>query len=102
MIYMNNEINEILVKIFNSNNISKYTEFKLSKSININNDENKKIISSLNLKNNIEAYYNNRTMSCDSIGVVDVSGKRFIDFNDDLWNYTNKGIDGMSLGNTFK
>mgnify|MGYP001223110362 CR=1 FL=1 len=99
---MDNEINDILLKIFNLDNISKYTEFKLNKPINISTDESKKMLLNLNLKKNTEAYYNNRTMSCDSIGVVDVSGKRIIDFNDDLWDYTNKGIDGMSLGNTFK
>ena len=40
-------------------------------------------------------------MAFDGIGVVDIDGKRIVDFNDDMSDMMNKGLDFMVLGNKF-
>lgn len=101
MASIDNEINDILLKIFNQKNIGKYTEYRLKTHIDIAAIEIKNLIVSLNVKSHVKAYYNKKTMNCDSIGVVDVDGTRMIDFNDDYCDMMNKGLDFMIIGTEF-
>ena len=102
MSQIDNEINNILLKIFNQRDIPKYTEYFLKKHVSITSNEIKNLLLKLNNKENVKAYYNYKTMNCDSIGVIDIEGNRIIDFNDDYCDMVNKGIDFMKLGDNFK
>ena len=95
------EINDILLKIFNQKNIDEYTNYFLKKHVSINSDQIKELLLKLNAKPNVKAYYNYKTMSCDSIGVIDSNGIRMIDFNDDYCDMMNKGLDFMTIGTNF-
>lgn len=92
------EIENILLKTFNQNNIKEYTEYILKKNINVDTDTIKKLLTDLNNKPNVKAYYNYKTLNCDSIGVLDHEGCRIIDFNDSYHDLMNKGLDFMTLG----
>ena len=100
---MNNlsDISLTITKIFNTKEFKKYKEFRFNKYYNIENKEIQDLIIKLNLKKNVEAYYNKNTMAFDGIGVVDIDGKRIVDFNDDMSDMMNKGLDFMVLGNKF-
>ena len=41
----------------------------------------------------MKAYYNYRTLLCDTIGVIDMDNHRIIDFDDNYFTMMNKGID---------
>ena len=90
---MNSEIKEILDKINNTLFFKDYTEFKLSKDIDMNHADMKNLIVTLNQKPKTKAYYNSATKNCDTIGVIDVMGTRYIDFDDNYFTLLNKGID---------
>lgn len=94
-----NEIDSIILKIFNQKNITEYTEFYLKKNVDINSYSMKKLLTDLNNKLNVKAYYNYKTYNCDSIGIIDHEGCRIIDFNDSYYDLMNKGFEFMTLGN---
>ena len=89
---MNSEIKEILDKINNTLFFKDYTEFKLSKDIDMNHVDLKNLIVTLNQKPKTKAYYNSATKNCDTIGVIDVMDTRYIDFDDNYYTLLNKGI----------
>jgi hypothetical protein len=95
---LDNEIDNILLKTFNQKNITEYTEFNLKKNVDINSYTMKKLLTDLNNKSNVKAYYNYKTYNCDSIGILDHEGCRIIDFNDSYYDLMNKGLDFMTLG----
>jgi len=97
MSQVSNEIDKILLKIFKIKRIEEYQEYPLQQYVSVNTDMMKKILLDLNSKPNIEAYYNNITKKCDSIGVIDIKENRIIDFNDTYFDLENKGIDCMVL-----
>lgn len=83
-----NILSEIKDKIYKD-----YTSFKI-KPTYIGNELYQKII--FNLKNKDQStYYNYKTKNCDTICVLD-KGKRYIFFEDDIYDMTNKGIDSMT------
>ena len=90
---MNSEIKQILDKINNTLFFKDYTEFKLSKDIDMNHPDMKNLIVTLNQKPKTKAYYNSATKNCDTIGVIDVMSTRYIDFDDNYFTLLNKGID---------
>lgn len=90
---MNSEINEILSKIKDLKFTNKYIEFPLKEPISINNDGIKNLIIKLNNQTNTKAFYNPRTLICDTIGVIDIDNTRIIDFDDNNFTLLNKGID---------
>lgn len=92
---MINEIKNILKKIDETPNFDSYIEFRLSKSVKIDNYEIKTIINHINDRENTIALYNKKTLLFDIIGVTDLNGKRYIDFDDHLYTMTNKGIDNQ-------
>jgi hypothetical protein len=92
---MISEIKNILKKIDETPNFENYVEFRLSKSVKIDNYELKTIINLINNRENTIGLYNKRTLLFDIIGVIDTDGKRYIDFDDDLYTMTNKGIDNQ-------
>ena len=89
---MNIEVNEILSKINKLKYTEQYIEFHLSKPLNIN-EEIKELIRNLNNQSNTKAYYNHKTLTFDTIGVVDIDNNRIIDFDDNNFTLENKGID---------
>ena len=86
-------LQEILNIIKNTPNYVDYVEYNLYKPIDIDNIKIKSIINKLNKNPNIECYYNGKTRNCDIIGVVDINITRIIDFDDNIYTLTNKGID---------
>lgn len=84
-------IQEILNIIKNTPKYVDYVEYKIDKSVCIDNV--KGIINELNNNPNIECYYNGKTRNSDVIGVVDINIIRIIDFDDNIYTLTNKGID---------
>lgn len=85
---------EILNNIKKIKNFSEYKEFSLGKSYIFN--DYKDIIIKLK-QSNTEISYNKITRIFDNIGVIDVNGKRYYDFDDSLWTLTNKGINGSII-----
>ena len=92
------EINSVLNKIKQTKNFPEYKEFFLTKTYNLNgNKELKNIINNGNLENNnTDFMYNKRTHVFNIIGVIDIENKRYIDFDDDWYTMTNKGIDNQT------
>ena len=92
------EIHEILNKIKQTTNFPEYTEFFLNKVYNLNgNKELKNIINEGNRDIKSRVYlYNKRTHLFNIIGVVDIDNIRYIDFDDDWYTMTNKGIDNQT------
>ena len=68
----------------------KYTEFRLKDKINIKNFMY--VIDKLKLEKNVDVIYNTRTHQCDVIGIIDLNGIRYYDFDDEYWSLINKGI----------
>ena len=68
----------------------KYTEFRLKDKINIKNFMY--VIDKLKLEKNVDVIYNTRTHLCDIIGIIDLKGIRYYDFEDEHWSLINKGI----------
>ena len=99
---MNSELREILEKIDNTSFFKDYTEFNLSKDIDMNHNEMKNLIITLNQKPKTKAYYNSATKNCDTIGVIDVVDTRYIDFDDNYYTLLNKGIDKQTDKVDFK
>lgn len=91
---MKYDLDVILEKIKNKNLIFRnYTEFLLKKTLNIKNNHIKDVINNFNKESNIICLYNKKTYVADLIGVVDINNVRYIDFDDNQFTLTNKGID---------
>ena len=86
-------INVILNNIKTTDKYEKYVSYPLVKSIKIDKPNYKNIINEINRMPNMKCYYNGLTRMCDNIGVVDINNIRIIDFDDDMYTMTNKGID---------
>jgi hypothetical protein len=86
------KLQEILNIIKNTPKYVDYVEYNLHKSINIDNVKIKGIINEINKNPNTECYYNKKTRICGIIGVVDINKIRIIDFDDNIYTLTNKGI----------
>lgn len=90
------EINKTLIDIFNNKEkFKKYTEFRLNKVYNIENMNIRNLLIKLNCKQDVKVYYNKSTKCFDFIGVLDDGDIRIIDFNDDMHDMMNKGMDFM-------
>jgi len=85
---------EILNNIKKTKNFSEYKEFSLGKSYIFN--DYKHLIIKLK-QSNTEVSYNKITGRFNNIGVIDLNGKRYYDFDDSLWTLTNKGINGSII-----
>lgn len=92
------EIYEVLNKIKQIKKFPDYTEFFLKKTYNLNgihklkgiiNEGNKDIKSRIYL-------YNKKTHLFDIIGVIDIENVRYIDFDDNWYTMSNKGIDNQT------
>lgn len=93
---LSNEINKILIEIFNSEDkFNQYTEYKLKKVYNIENVNIRNLLIKLNCKPNVKVFYNKNTKCFDYIGVLDDGDIRIIDFNDEMHDMMNKGLDFM-------
>ena len=90
---MNSELKQILNNIDNTKLFKDYTEFRLSKDIDMSCEEMQNLVQNLNSKPQIKAVYNSVTKNCDTIGVIDVLNTRYIDFDDNYYTLLNKGID---------
>ena len=86
-------IQEIITKINITEHFRDYIEFPLKNVLNI--DELRPIMITLNKNPNNYCLYNSKTLRCDNIGVVDVNDKRYIDFDDNKYTMTNKGVDSQ-------
>lgn len=86
-------INVILNNIRTTELYENYVSYRLLESISIDNPNYKNIINEINSHSNMKCYYNGLTRMCDNIGVVDINNIRIIDFDDDMYTMTNKGID---------
>lgn len=89
-------MDEILKEIEKVKNFSNYKEYKLLEYIQID-DKIIDIFYKLNKRDCIKIYYNNRTKQFNNIGVIDIDGLRYYDFDDDIYTLTNKGIDSQIL-----
>lgn len=88
------EINKILELIHKTEKYEKYIEHRLENQYSVKEDFIKNKINNLNIENNnVICLYNSRTHIVDNIGVIDVNGKRYIDFDDNMFTMINKGID---------
>ena len=81
---------EKVIKESKEKKFKKYTEFKLKNKINIKNFMY--LIDELKLEPNVDIVYNTRTYLCDVIGIIDLNGIRYYDFDDEHWSLINKGI----------
>ena len=98
---MSEEIQKIL-KENESKKFDTYTEFRLVKPVNMKDDNSQKLVYDLNNKQQTYATYNSRSYYCDTIGICDnVNGERWIDFDDDMWTMTNKGINVATSKTTY-
>jgi len=93
---MNFEIYKILSNIDKVYKFTKYKEFPLHIPVSIKNSNDlKNLINELNSEPNTICLYNKNTLKVDIIGVVDIKGVRYIDFDDNIYTMTNKGIDNQ-------
>ena len=81
---------EDVIKEAQDKEFKKYTEFRLKDKINIKNFMY--VIDKLKLEKNVDVIYNTRTHQCDVIGIIDLNGIRYYDFEDEHWSLINKGI----------
>ena len=81
---------EKLISEVKNKRFKKYTEFRLENKINIKNFIY--IIDKLKLEPNVDVMYNTKTYICDVIGIIDLNGIRYYDFDDEYWSLINKGL----------
>ena len=84
---------EIINKILQIKKCDEICKFELKNNLKMDTEKMQKYIFNLNKLDNINIYYNPRTNNADCISVLDVNGKRYIDFDDVYWDLMNKGID---------
>lgn len=83
---------EILKNIIN-NEYNKLTHFKLDKNYIIDNDHNNIVTLLKKINMNYSArFFISKTLVIDSINVVDINGTKMIEFENDLYEFTNKGL----------
>ena len=90
------EVNNIITNIMTNDNINSYEEFRLKKHISITEPRVRSIINNLDSYKNVKTFFNKKSYSFDSIGVIDIKGERIIDFNDDYLDMMDKGLDFMA------
>lgn len=89
-----NNIKKILEKIENTKDFKEFQEFKLDSKINLREDQYQKLIFDLNQEEKKTVSYS-KSYSCDTIDVIDIDGMRYITFDDDIYDLTNKGLDNL-------
>ena len=89
-----NNIKKILEKIENTKDFKEFQEFKLDSKINLREDQYQKLIFDLNQEEKKTVSYS-KSYSCDTIDVIDIDGMRYITFEDDIYDLTNKGLDNL-------
>lgn len=83
---------EILKNIIN-NKYNKLTHHKLDKNYIIDKDHDNIITLLKNLNmNDSTRFFVSKTLVVDSINVVDIDGTKMIEFENDLYEFTNKGL----------
>ena len=88
-------LEKIIKEISEKKHFLEYTEFKLNKYYKIN--DNIKLLEMINSINNSIVYFNNKTKQFNNIGVIDIKGQRYYDFDDDIYTMTNKGINSQII-----
>tara|TARA_A100001015_G_scaffold202355_1_gene225985 strand:- start:384 stop:671 length:288 start_codon:yes stop_codon:yes gene_type:complete len=82
-----------LKEIIENREYKELTHFKLDDIYNV--DENysnlKLLIKNINFEKPIK-YYITKTLEIDSINIIDINNIRYIEFENDLYEYTNKGL----------
>ena len=89
-----NNIKKILEDIENTKDFKEFQEFKLDSKINLREDQYQKLIFDLNQEEKKTVSYS-KSYSCDTIDVIDIDGMRYITFEDDIYDLTNKGLDNL-------
>ena len=95
-----NNIKKILEDIENTKDFKVFQEFKLDKKINLGEDQYQKLIFDLNQEEHKRVSYS-KSYSCDTIDVIDIDGMRYITFEDDIYDLTNKGLDNLTAITTY-
>lgn len=82
-----------ILKNISKNNYNKLTQFKLDNIYVVDNDHNnlKKLLKDLKFNKNTR-FFISKTLEVDSINIIDIDNTRFIEFENDLYEYTNKGL----------
>tara|TARA_Y100000389_G_scaffold199930_1_gene239325 strand:- start:4611 stop:4976 length:366 start_codon:yes stop_codon:yes gene_type:complete len=86
-------INNIMDEINNIDTYIEYIQYKLDDYYHVKNNDIQRLIYNLNKKEKTIAVYNGNTLQFNNIGVIDVDGIRYIDFDDENWTLSNRGID---------
>lgn len=83
-----------LLKNISKNNYNKLTQFKLDNIYIVDNDHNnlKKLLKDLKFNKNTR-FFVSKTLEVDSINIVDIDNTRFIEFENDIYEFTNKGLE---------
>ena len=89
-----NNIKKILEDIENTKDFKEFQEFKLDSKVNLSEDQYQKLIFDLNQEENKTVSYS-KSYSCDTIDVIDIDGMRYITFEDNIYDLTNKGLDNL-------
>ena len=87
---------QILQKIWKKDKFNNMVHYKLDTNFIIDNDYKniKTLLRNMNNNNNKNIrYIVSKTLQIDSINVIDIDDTRFIEFENDLYEYTNKGLD---------
>ena len=85
---------EILQKIFNKNKYETMVQYNLDTNFIVDNDyKNIKTLLKKISKNKKIRYFVSKTLVIDSINVIDIDDTRFIEFENDLYEFTNKGLE---------
>tara|TARA_B100001093_G_C26160938_1_gene731549 strand:- start:192 stop:500 length:309 start_codon:yes stop_codon:yes gene_type:complete len=95
-----NNIKKILKDIENAKDFKEFQEFKLDSKVNLSEDIYQKLIFDLNQEENKTVSYS-KSYSCDSIDVIDIDGMRYITFEDNIYDLTNKGLDNLTSITTY-
>ena len=89
-----NNIKKILEDIEKTKDFKEFQEFKLDSKVNLSEDIYQKLIFDLNQDKDKNVSYS-KSYSCDTIDVIDIDGMRYITFDDDIYDLTNKGLDNL-------
>ena len=83
-----------ILKNISKNNYNKLTQFKLDNIYIVDNDHNnlKKLLKDLKFNKNTR-FFVSKTLEVDSINIVDIDNTRFIEFENDIYEFTNKGLE---------
>ena len=86
---------ELLQKIWNKDKFDNMVHYKLDTNFIIDNDYKniKTLLRNMNNNNKNIRYIISKTLQIDSINVIDIDDTRFIEFENDLYEFTNKGLD---------